>query len=60
MRIPFLSKPPVIRTDPVCSMDVDISRPPGGVFEHDHVTYYFCAPGCRHLFVQDPAKYLKT
>ena len=43
--------------DPVCGMDVD----PDGVthkLEHNGVTYYFCAPGCRKAFEADPAKYL--
>jgi Cu+-exporting ATPase len=28
--------------------------------EHGGNTYYFCAPGCRSAFVQDPAQYLAT
>jgi xanthine dehydrogenase accessory factor len=30
------------------------SRP----FEHAGVTYYFCCPGCRRSFEDDPAKFL--
>jgi YHS domain-containing protein len=26
--------------------------------EHDGVTYWFCCPGCRSRFAQDPATYL--
>ena len=33
--------------DPVCKMVVSKSNPNGGTAEHDGVTYYFCAPGCR-------------
>ncbi|WP_428029064.1 heavy metal translocating P-type ATPase [Ancylobacter sp.] len=42
--------------DPVCGMDVD---PHTATLKADHngVTYYFCAPGCRSKFIADPAKY---
>lgn len=43
--------------DPVCGMTVaadESSRP----FEHAGVTYYFCCPGCRRSFEDDPAKFL--
>jgi xanthine dehydrogenase accessory factor len=40
--------------DPVCGMTVDISR--GGLpFEYEGTTYYFCCPGCRRTFENDPA-----
>ena len=45
--------------DPVCKMDVEESNPPGGKTEHQGVTYYFCAPGCKKVFERDPEKYLK-
>ncbi|MDP9223288.1 MAG: YHS domain-containing protein [Actinomycetota bacterium] len=44
--------------DPVCGMSVDASNPPGGSYNYEGVTYYFCAPGCREDFVEDPASYL--
>jgi YHS domain-containing protein len=27
-------------------------------FEHEGQTYYFCCPGCRYVFKENPAKYL--
>jgi P-type Cu+ transporter len=45
-------------TDPVCKMEVDTAAPPGGTYEHDGTTYYFCAPGCREDFAEDPEAFL--
>ncbi len=47
-----------VAIDPVCKMEVDMKNPRGGTAEHEHTTYYFCGPGCRKVFVADPAKYL--
>ena len=44
--------------DPICLMDVDTGNPPGGKSDHQGTTYYFCAPGCRVAFEDDPGKYL--
>ena len=44
--------------DPVCKMEVDEANPTGGKTEHQGVTYYFCAPGCKRVFERDPDKYL--
>ena len=44
--------------DPVCKMTVSTANPAGGTAEHEGETYYFCAPGCREAFVQEPAKYV--
>lgn len=44
--------------DPVCDMEVDTSNPPGGQSNYRENTYYFCAPGCKHAFDQEPEKYL--
>ena len=44
--------------DPVCHMEVDTKNPPGGTLEHDGETYYFCGPGCRLNFEEDPAGYV--
>ena len=44
--------------DPVCKMEVDTDNPPGGQSEHQGTAYYFCAPGCKVAFEQDPEKYL--
>ena len=44
--------------DPVCHMQVDVKKPPGGTHEHQGTTYYFCGVGCRNVFAENPAKYL--
>ena len=44
--------------DPICKMEVDTDNPPGGRSEHEGTTYYFCAPGCKVAFEQDPHAYL--
>jgi YHS domain-containing protein len=44
--------------DPICQMKVDTDNPPGGKSEYQGTTYYFCAPGCKRAFDQDPAKYI--
>ena len=45
--------------DPVCKMDVDVDNPPGGDSDYQQTTYYFCAPGCKVAFDNEPDKYLK-
>lgn len=44
--------------DPVCHMMVDMKKPPGGTYDHNGVTYYFCGPGCRVAFSKDAEAYL--
>jgi YHS domain-containing protein len=44
--------------DPICQMEVDTDNPPGGKSDYQGTTYYFCAPGCKHAFDQDPEKYV--
>ena len=44
--------------DPVCGMTVDTDNPPGGSYNYEDTTYYFCAPGCREDFIEDPTAYL--
>ena len=44
--------------DPVCGMNVDTRNPPGGSFEYNGTTYYFCGRGCRLEFEEDPEGYL--
>ena len=58
MRIPLLSRQGPTSVDPVCHMDVDTARPPGGTWEHGETTYYFCGPGCNRAFQKDPDAYL--
>ena len=44
--------------DPICGMQVDIEKA-AGTSEYKGKTYYFCAPGCKKAFDEDPEKYLK-
>jgi YHS domain-containing protein len=43
--------------DPVCGMDVD---PKTAQWKSDYKgqTYYFCAPGCKKEFDQQPEKFI--
>ena len=43
--------------DLVCDMWVDTEVAPAK-FEYKGKTYYFCAPGCMHMFKEDPEKYI--
>ena len=43
--------------DLVCGMTVD-AVPSNRPFEHQGVTYYFCAPGCRKAFEKDPGSFI--
>jgi len=45
--------------DPVCKMQVDEKNPPGGSYEYEGQTYYFCNPKCKEKFSAEPEKYLK-
>ncbi len=42
--------------DPVCGMEVD-EKTAAAKSEHMGKTYYFCAPGCKKTFDENPAKY---
>ena len=44
--------------DPICQMKVDTDNPPGGSSEYQGTTHYFCSPGCKVAFEQDPESYL--
>ncbi|MEE9116806.1 MAG: YHS domain-containing protein [Thermoplasmata archaeon] len=44
--------------DPVCKMEVDESAP-AATAEYKGKTYYFCAPGCKQQFEQNPEKFLE-
>ncbi len=43
--------------DPVCGMTVEKERA-AAMSEYKGVTYYFCAPGCKTAFDEDPGKYV--
>ena len=45
--------------DPVCGMTVTPPANKGGSFDHNGTTYYFCSPGCRTKFSQDPDGWLE-
>ena len=45
-------------TDPVCKMTIDESKA-ASKSEHNGKTYYFCAPGCKAKFDQNPGAYVK-
>ncbi len=44
--------------DPVCKMEVDVEKAKWKT-EYKGKTYYFCAPGCKKAFEENPEKYLK-
>ncbi len=44
--------------DPICGMTVD-EKTAKFRSEYRGKTYYFCAPGCKKKFDQDPEKYAK-
>ncbi len=44
--------------DPVCKMEVDEKTAPAKS-EYMSKTYYFCAPGCKKAFDENPTKYIK-
>ena len=58
MRIPLLLRRGPTGTDPVCAMEVDARKPPGGSWEYEGTRYYFCAPGCNRAFQKEPEEYL--
>lgn len=43
--------------DPVCGMEVD-EKTAVHKTVHEGKTYYFCAPGCKRSFDQNPHKYI--
>jgi len=45
--------------DPICKMEVDEKT---AQFKSDYrgKTYYFCAPGCKRAFDENPEKYVTT
>ena len=44
--------------DHVCKMEVD-EKAAAATSEYKGKTYYFCAPGCKKAFDDEPEKYLK-
>ena len=58
MRIPLFNRGGRRETDPVCDMQVDTAKPPGGTWDYQGITYYFCGPGCNRAFQREPEAYL--
>jgi YHS domain-containing protein len=46
--------------DPICQMEVDTENPNGGQSEYQGTSYYFCAPGCKRAFDEDPERCLSA
>ena len=44
-------------TDPVCRMQVDEKKAPGGKSSFQGKDYYFCNPGCKTKFDANPQQY---
>lgn len=44
--------------DPVCGMEVD-EKKAAATSQYKGKTYYFCAPGCKKAFDENPEKYWK-
>jgi YHS domain-containing protein len=42
--------------DPVCSMQVDPNKA-AGTSEYHGKTFYFCNPGCKRKFDENPERY---
>lgn len=42
--------------DPICGMDID-EKTARHTSEYQGKTYYFCAPGCKRTFDQNPEQY---
>jgi sigma-E factor negative regulatory protein RseC len=47
----------LVAIDPVCKMVVDPQEAPASCV-YQNKTYYFCNPGCKASFEQEPGKYL--
>ena len=45
-------------TDPVCHMTVD-EKTAAGKSDYNGKTYYFCSPGCKAKFDENPKQYVK-
>jgi YHS domain-containing protein len=53
---PIVKEVICMAVDPICKMDVD-EKNARWVSEYKGKKYYFCAPGCKKAFDEDPAKY---
>lgn len=48
-----------METDVVCGMQVD-PETAAGESEYEGQTYYFCSPGCKQSFDQNPESYVDS
>ncbi len=48
-----------VAIDPVCLMEVELAEA-AAVSEYNGQTYYFCAPGCKVAFDEEPERYLEA
>lgn len=48
-----------VEVDPVCHMEVDVGRAAASA-DYGGKTYYFCAPGCKSTFLDNPEEYVKA
>jgi len=46
-----------VAIDPICKMKVD-EKKAAATSEYKGKKYYFCAPGCKRAFDQNPEKYV--
>ena len=46
--------------DPICGMQVDMTKPPGGTTEYEGRIYYFDRVECLEQFEKEPAKYVEA
>lgn len=44
--------------DPVCGMTINEEDAAGSI-TYKGEKYFFCAPGCKVIFIKDPKKYVK-
>jgi YHS domain-containing protein len=50
-------KKPATAIDPVCHMSVEKDKA-GATSEYEGEAFYFCGPGCKQMFDEDPPKYV--
>ncbi len=55
--MPGAGASPAATRDPVCGMDVDPERPPGGVVRRGRTAYHFCSDACRARFEAEPERF---
>jgi xanthine dehydrogenase accessory factor len=52
-----VGRPVAEAVDPVCGMAVAVTAGSVSLAEESGGTVYFCGPGCRHAYTDDPARY---